>query len=36
MPYILKILKGYKFSDFFLTLASNAFFDFSFFQVSEK
>lgn len=31
-----KILKGYVFPDFFLTLISNAFFDFSFFQCSEK
>lgn len=36
MPYILKTLKGYTFSDFFLTLISNAFFEFSFFHVSEK
>lgn len=37
MPYILKILKGYTFPDFFLTLTSNTFFfDFSFFHVSEK
>lgn len=31
-----KILKGYVFPDFLLTLTSNVFFDFSFFQLSEK
>lgn len=31
-----KILKGYVFPDFLLTLTSNAFFDFSVFQLSEK
>jgi len=31
-----KILKGYVFPDFLIALTSNAFFDFSFFQLSEK